>query len=208
MNGQPQHKHGFILKDEGTASSVNMGDTIFQKWEKQGNRLILFGKSAPDESDNNFTDTLKIVSVNDSVMVLRKTGGQEITYSKTTKADQLVSDYETYECYAYQTKKDTAFMRLNITDGIVTGTLEYLLFEKDSNDGYLQGKVVGDTLLANYTFVSEGVESVREIVMIKTKNNWLEGFGETEEKAGSVTFKDRIKLRFRKGMLFNRIECP
>lgn len=167
MDEQPQHKSGFTLKDEGTASSINLNDKDYQKWEKQGNRLILFGKIISNEHNLNFTDTLKIISVSDSTMVLEKSQGEKITYTKTISAEKLISKFQTYACYAYMGKKDTAFMHINIADSIVTGNLKYAIFEKDSNDGTLQGKLKNDTLLANYTFVSEGVESVREVVFLK-----------------------------------------
>ncbi|WP_221390733.1 lipocalin family protein [Dyadobacter sp. NIV53] len=208
MDEQPQHKSGFTLKDEGTASSINLNDKDYQKWEKQGNRLILFGKIISNEHNLNFTDTLKIISVSDSTMVLEKSQGEKITYTKTISAEKLISKFQTYACYAYMGKKDTAFMHINIADSIVTGNLKYAIFEKDSNDGTLQGKLKNDTLLANYTFVSEGVESVREVVFLKKGDDWLEGFGEVEEKAGSVIFKDKTKLKFRNGMLFKMTECP
>lgn len=208
MNEQPQHKYGFTLKDEGTASSINLNDKDYKKWEKQGDRLILFGKNISNEHNLDFTDTLKIISVDDSTMILERSEGQKITYKKTINPEKHISNFQTYECYAYMSKKDTAFMHINIADSIVTGNLKYALFEKDSNDGKLNGKLKGDTLLADYKFVSEGVESVREVVFLKKGKDWLEGFGEVEEKAGSVVFKDKTKLKFQKGLLFKMTECP
>lgn len=208
MTDQPQHKHGFSLKDQGTASSINLSEKDYYKWEKQGDRLILFGKNISNEHSSEFTDTLKIISVSDSTLVLETSGGRKTTYTKTSNTDKIVTSFETFECYTYQTKKDTAFMHINITENMVTGSLEYTLFEKDSNDGKLSGKVKGDTLLANYKFVSEGVESVREVAFLKKGNDGIEGFGDMEEKAGSMVFKNRTKLEFKKGLLFQKTECP
>jgi hypothetical protein len=39
----------------------------------------------------------------------------------------------------------------------VVGNLCYRFFEKDKNDGTVIGKLQGDTLIADYTFMSEGV---------------------------------------------------
>jgi len=54
-------------------------------------------------------------------------------------------------------------IRLNLTQQgtDVSGPLAYLLTEKDSNTGTLSGQMRGDTLIADYTFQSEGEESVR-----------------------------------------------
>ena len=112
-------------------------------------------------------------------------------------------------CYAYTTEKDSAFLHIDITsDSIVTGNLEYKLFEKDRNRGEIDGKLYGDTLLAKYKFMSEGVESTREVAFVKKDGNWVEGFGPAEEKNGSMQFSDRSKLDFAKGLVFKTADCP
>ena len=208
MADQPQHSSGFTLKDDGTAASINQHEKAYQKWEKQGNRLLLFGKYTSSQESNDFTDTLKIISAGDSALVLENSSKEKITYQKTMEADQLVSKFETYLCFAYYSKKDTAFMHININNNVVTGTLEYAIFEKDANDGKIKGTVQGDTLLAQYTFNSEGVESTREVAFLKKGDDWQEGFGDVEDKQGSMVFKNRSKLNFQKGMLFKQVECP
>ena|SRR5215217_5554157 len=113
------------------------------------------------------------------------------------------------ECYAYTTEKDSAFLHIDITsDSIVTGNLEYKLFEKDRNQGKIDGRLYGDTLLADYKFMSEGVESTREVAFVKKDGNWVEGFGPAQEKNGSMQFNDRSKLDFEKGLVFKTATCP
>ena len=208
IEDQPQHQHGFTLKDEGTATSINLANKVYEKWEKFGDRLILYGKNSNSENAKKITDTLKIVSVSDSVMVLKIADGKEITYKKTVTPEKLVSDFENYDCYAYIVKKDTAFLHINTANGIVTGNLEYQLFEKDRNKGTIKGEMIGDTLLADFTFSSEGQNSVREIVMIKKGTNLIEGFGNVEETDGKVKFTDHSKLNFKKGLTFKKVNCP
>ena len=94
IEDQPQHQQGFTLKDEGTATSINLADKIYEKWEKFGDRLILYGKDNTSDNAKKITDTLKIVSVNDSVMVLTIAEGKQIAYKKTVTPDKLVSDFE------------------------------------------------------------------------------------------------------------------
>ncbi|MCF2503051.1 hypothetical protein L0663_06675 [Dyadobacter sp. CY107] len=113
------------------------------------------------------------------------------------------------ECYAYTTEKDSAFLHIEVTaDSIVTGDLEYNLFEKDQNRGKIDGQIHGDTLLANYKFMSEGVESTREVAFLKKDGNWVEGFGPVGEKNGAMLFSDRSKLDFAKGLVFKTAACP
>jgi len=113
------------------------------------------------------------------------------------------------QCFAYITDKDSAFLHIDVTsDSIVKGDLEYKLFEKDRNRGEIDGRLYGDTLLANYKFMSEGVTSTREVAFLKKDGNWVEGFGPAEEKNGSMQFSDRSKLDFAKGLVFKNASCP
>ncbi|MCF2488356.1 hypothetical protein [Dyadobacter sp. CY347] len=128
--------------------------------------------------------------------------------SETTSTNETAAQPSS-ECYAYATGKDSAFLHVDVTsDSIVTGELEYTLFEKDKNQGKIEGKINGDTLLASYKFMSEGVESTREVVFLKKDGDWVEGFGPVEEKDGSVMFSDRSKLDFTKGLTFKNAGCP
>ncbi|MCF0053301.1 hypothetical protein LXM25_24740 [Dyadobacter sp. LJ53] len=113
------------------------------------------------------------------------------------------------ECYAYTTEKDSAFLHIEVkSDSMITGDLEYRLFEKDRNRGKIDGKIHGDTLFASYKFMSEGVESTREVAFLQKGGNWVEGFGPAEDKNGTMLFSDRSKLDFTKGLVFRAAACP
>jgi len=110
-------------------------------------------------------------------------------------------------CYTYIKGKDTAELTL-ITTGIVsTGELKYKWFEKDQNMGTIEGEMHGDTLIAAYTFNSEGQKSVRQVAFLKKDNQFLEGFGEVVEKDGQTRFKDLKKLDFSQPMVFEKVAC-
>lgn len=206
MPDQPQHKQGFTLKDDGKAVAINLVGVNYEKWEKQGDLLIISGKSDADDQKK-IADTLKIISVADSTLILEK-NGEKFSYSKTAYPEKLVTDFEIYECFVYKAKKDSAFMHINVADSIVTGELVYAFFEKDKNQGKINGVMRGDTLLATYTFVAEGTESTREVAFLKKGSAWLEGFGAIIDQNGQMVFKDRSKLNFRKGLYFKGIKCP
>ncbi|WP_159470900.1 lipocalin family protein [Dyadobacter sp. 3J3] len=206
IEGQPQHQQGFTLKDEGDAASINLDGKLYSKWEKFGDLLILRGTKDPEAGDK-FSDTLKIVSVSDSILVLKTTGGKEITYTKTHIPGKLVRAFEDFDCYTFNAKKDTAFLHINVVDNIVSGDLEYHFFEKDYNKGTITGKMIGDTLIADYTFLSEGATSVREVVMLKKDNNLIEGFGDVRELDNKTSFINRAKLSFKNGLTFKKTNC-
>ncbi|WP_439557805.1 lipocalin family protein [Dyadobacter sp.] len=204
---QPQHKRGFTLKDDGRASSINLESKLYERWEKQGDLLILSGKNEFTERTDDVTDTMKIISAGDSTLVVEH-AGKRFTYTKTGNPDKLISDFELYECFVYKSRKDSAFLHVNVADSIVTGELFYAFYEKDRNQGKIDGVMRGDTIYAKYTFVSEGTESTREVVFLKKGPQWIEGFGEVEDRDGSMVFKDRSKLKFRRGLAFKGIRCP
>jgi hypothetical protein len=105
------------------------------------------------------------------------------------------------------TGKDTAILKINISENLASGTLIYKLFEKDSNKGKLEGKLYGDTLIANYKFMSEGVESLRQVAFLIKDSVATEGYGDVEEKDGKMVFKDWKSLDFKNGLILKKVDC-
>jgi hypothetical protein len=105
------------------------------------------------------------------------------------------------------TGKDTAILKINISDTLASGTLIYKLYEKDSNKGNLEGKLYGDTLIANYKFMSEGIESVRQVAFLIKDSTATEGYGDIEEKDGKMVFKDWKALNFKNGLTLKKVDC-
>lgn len=135
--------------------------------------------------------------------------------TQTTKVtgDQAQTDSATnipvaeQSCYVYTKGKDTAELTLMTTGIVSTGELKYKWFEKDQNMGTIEGEMHGDTLIATYTFNSEGQKSVRQVAFLKKGNQLLEGFGEVEEKDGQTSFKDLKKIDFSQSLVFEKIAC-
>lgn len=126
--------------------------------------------------------------------------------------DELTTDTNmvaksSIECYTYINNKDTATLNLTKNDGVLFGELDYKLFEKDSNKGTVEGEMKGDTLVLEYTFNSEGRESIRQVVMLQKANQLLEGTGDMEEINGKFVFKNRSTLIFGQGITFSKIHC-
>ena len=113
------------------------------------------------------------------------------------------------ECYTSIKSKDTVTMDLKIDKDLsVVGYLCYRFFEKDKNDGTVIGKLQGDTLIVDYTFMSEGVSSLRQIVFVKKGNTYVEGFGDiTTDSSGKVTYKDLKTLKFGDSVVLTKVNC-
>ncbi|MES2830262.1 MAG: hypothetical protein V4687_19030 [Bacteroidota bacterium] len=125
----------------------------------------------------------------------------------TDTMSTLPADTALGNCYAYIKNRDTASLKLQVAGEEVTGDLSYKLFEKDSNKGKLAGELKGDTIIAEYTFDSEGMRSVREIVFLHKDGKLIEGFGDVEQKGLKTVFKNRAALRFDTGLVFDKADC-
>lgn len=111
-------------------------------------------------------------------------------------------------CYALMSAQgDTIQLSLSRQGASVIGTLTYSIFEKDFNRGTLRGQMRGDTLLADYTFESEGVESVREVVFLTQGDDLIEGYGPVEERNGKEIFSPDSTLTFSADQLLKRTPC-
>lgn len=110
-------------------------------------------------------------------------------------------------CYAYLSDKDTVRLQLSVDGKNVTGDLSYHLYEKDANNGTIRGYMSGDTLVADYTFTSEGMESVRELRFLKSDDIMIEGIGEMEETGGKMVYKTPGSIRYMGGMVLRKGSC-
>ena len=113
------------------------------------------------------------------------------------------------ECYQAILKKDTILLTLNLKNGqLSSGNLIYNFYEKDKNQGTLVGELKGDTLIADYTFMSEGVSSVRQVAFLKKGNTYVEGYGDVvDDNKGKVIFKDKKQLKFDGNVVLSKVDC-
>mgnify|MGYP000199732883 CR=1 FL=1 len=135
---------------------------------------------------------------------------------KTTDATTTVDTAKTVEnkpttpaaaCYSYIKDKDTVTLKMESSANVVSGKLSYKLYQKDSNKGELNGQLNGDTLLADYKFMSEGQLSTRQVIFLIKNNVAKEGYGKMEEKNGKMVFKDMKSISFETGVALNKVEC-
>lgn len=111
------------------------------------------------------------------------------------------------QCFAYTKNRDTVMLSLKFRGDQVSGDLIYSLFEKDRNSGTVNGKMLGDTLLLDYNFGSEGRQSVRQVAFLKKGDQLKEGYGEVLEKNGKVEFKQPAGLKFDGIIVLHQVDC-
>lgn len=114
---------------------------------------------------------------------------------------------ETTQCYLGLPGKDSVFLQIRIDNNTVYGDLEYKRFQKDRNKGTIKGMFRGDTLLADYTFMSEGVMSVREVIFLRKGDVLIEGFGDVKKKNEKMVFKNTGDVRFDEFTSLKQNDC-
>lgn len=136
-----------------------------------------------------------------------KTATEVITSDDTAKPTTVTNKLPTTTCYAYIKLKDTVYLKLEKLLGVVTGNLSYKFYEKDSNKGELDGKLNGDTLIADYKFMSEGILSTRQVIFLIKDSTATEGYAAMEEKNGKMVFKNSYAVDFTKGIVLRKTTC-
>lgn len=120
--------------------------------------------------------------------------------SPSTGSDSL-------NCYVYVRHLDTIILKTTDVNGIVTGTLVYNLYQKDKYMGTIRGEMKGDLLIADYSFFSEGVKSVRQVAFKKHGKSFIEGYGDTEDINGKTAFKNTDSLNFKTSIVLGKVDC-
>ena len=81
--GMPGKVQGFSLEEDGSASSVNMATLTTERWTREGDRLILEGKSIGNGQTIEYRDEWTVLEIG-NVLKLRRADGAErvLTRSK------------------------------------------------------------------------------------------------------------------------------
>ncbi len=72
---------GFTLNTDGTASSVNMATLAYDTWRRDGDTIIMTGRSIGNGQTIEFTETYTIEQLTPDTLVLRN-GDATFTYSR------------------------------------------------------------------------------------------------------------------------------
>ena len=99
-------------------------------------------------------------------------------------------------CYVYNDNRSTISLQVLKKGDSIIGTLLFALAKKDKNTGRFIGRIKDSVLMADYTFESEGVESVREVAFRIKNDTLLQGYGPTEMKGEKQVFTRPSSLTF------------
>jgi hypothetical protein len=110
------------------------------------------------------------------------------------------------ECYSYEKDGNAISMQIETTGEDVSGTMTYSWAEKDKNAGLVKGKWENNKLFLDYNFLSEGVQSTRQLAFELKDGQLIEGYGEMTDEG--TKFKDVSQLKFTSTMPLSKINCP
>ena len=110
-------------------------------------------------------------------------------------------------CYLYAGLSDTVSLNLNHLGDSVTGTLVYNFKEKDKNTGTINGRMNGNILIAEYTFLSEGIQSCRQVAFKLEGDKFIEGYGESYSRNDRFFFKYPDSLNIDSSFKLSEIIC-
>lgn len=126
-----------------------------------------------------------------------KTATQEKEANDTIVFPSAIGEDPVHYCYQYLTNGDTVEMELVVGPGdVVSGELLYQIAEKDRNKGTFKGIIYMDTILADYTFMSEGKQSVREVTFLRKDSSLTEGYAAMEEADGKMQFRAGVVPKY------------
>lgn len=81
VNGMENMYQGITFSDNGVASSINMATLQYNTWRRDGDSLIVTGKSIGNGQIIDFTETWQIEKLTKDTLIVN-INGQSITYSR------------------------------------------------------------------------------------------------------------------------------
>jgi hypothetical protein len=127
----------------------------------------------------------------------------EITSSKQTEQKKKSGA----NCYAYVSKSDTVTFNVTHIGDSISGYLAYSYKEKDKNKGTIRGIMKDGLLVADYTFISEGIQSIRQVAFKLIGDSFVEGYGESFIQDDRSYFKNIDSLNFDSSFKLKEIGC-
>lgn len=129
----------------------------------------------------------------------------KMAHESEASVQEKKSDVLQKGCYTYDTDGSMVnFEIIEIGDSVI-GNLSYAFSGKDTNTGTFKGHLKNDKLIGDYTFQSEGSESVRQVAFQVKGDQLIEGYGELNE-AGTA-FKDTNSISYSSTMPLTKTDC-
>jgi hypothetical protein len=116
------------------------------------------------------------------------------------------------QCFIALFRQDTALLRIDsFKSGKITGNLVMKYSKSPKYDGTLKGKFNGDTLFADYTFITDSVKTAfnrNPLAFLKKENELVLGVGVIMVYPGGSFLSKSKPINFEKGRFrFKPVNC-
>ena len=99
-------------------------------------------------------------------------------------------------CYIYNLSFDTILLDINVAQGKVEGTMQYIFHEKATSTGKITGTLTDNRLLAEYSPADGGMDYASELIFAYSDGEFNVGFGEMDNVDGKLVYQDTSKINF------------
>lgn len=135
------------------------------------------------------------------ILVVAGTFAYYYSGEETTEVPIVQEQDSVIGCYVATLGKDVYSMKIADQEGEkVSGTLVFDNFEKDSSHGNFSGTYKDGILLADYSFNSEGMDSVMEVIFKRMGNDFVRGYGPVDETG--TGFTDLTQIQYDNNAVF------
>lgn len=105
---------------------------------------------------------------------------------------QIVQD-SIIGCYSMISGQDKYLMNITSQEGVhVTGILAFNNYQKDSSHGTFDGTYENGILMGNYSFASEGMDSIMQVAFKKMGDTFVRGYGPVVNEGTQFMSPDSI----------------
>lgn len=123
-------------------------------------------------------------------------------YSQIKQQAPIVTESSIAGCYVATLGQDVYTLTVTSQTGkSFTGNLSFKNFEKDSSSGTFVGEYKEGFLLGDYSFQSEGMFSVMQVIFKRVGNDFVRGFGDVDDETGT-RFTDLTTITYDSSAVF------
>lgn len=131
---------------------------------------------------------LKIIAITVGILIICGIVYQVSTRKNRASQDQNVVLNDVRGCYVATLGKDVYTLTIGSQTGkSFGGTLSFKNYEKDSSSGDYVGTYNDGILLGDYSFNSEGMTSLMQVIFKKSGNDFVRGYGDVDETGTRFT---------------------
>lgn len=155
-----------------------------------------------------------VMSILVILIIYIATGSSRTIDTENMPNDSLVVDTDTRTepvtgCYVATLGQDVYSLNIIDQQGMdVSGTLVFDNYEKDSSSGTLVGTYDNGILLGMYSFFSEGMDSVVQVIFQQTEDGFQRGFGPMDETGTQFADLNDITYDTQYEFVKTDSECP